>query len=1148
MTRSKEKEKKEKTNTSGGEASQFFQGKDVESQNAPLQVTSEKVIDLLNQAQLASAESKLESLKQVQELIINKDPALLDNFLDEILIFQQDRSADVRRFVVTFIEEACKKDPDLLPQTVGCLAYMLGDENIVISKRVMLACNSLYKVALQIVCKLRTIKDDIRAMWDTMTEMKRNICGMIESDNDGVRTHAIKFMEMLILVHSLKPKDADMAAMSSNKKDSKREEISIDIVPPNHPFVKQEELVSEGMTTLEALLALCASASISSVNLMAVLSSLTSIGKQRPAFVSTVIKAFESLHANLPPTLSKSQVSSIRKNLKMQLFLLLKLPLIEQYQTQIGTLLTDLGATSSEIQKSMPKIDARKRRMGEEAALQKTKPESPAAQFSLSKAIELTTADIVPKLSKESVTDLVLVSMLFLPRSMPSHFQETFTPIAAAGSPAQAEHLARLMATQMTNAGIGVGVETAKEIAAAEAIAEAEAKKKEQKEPKSIPVVGSSSTPNPDGEKPEKNMQAKYKELTGKQPRSITDIAAELKSGSKTSQTASTRLRKIKQFKLGEVTRELGADERKSMLLSSYARILRSDKQALVSGYSTERHKVIVGLAMQFYGQLTDALIKFVMEDFRTRIDLGILWLYQQYVKEEGQRPGCTIESDSQYAMCLKKILNGMKETLEPRDKLFTKFLLEAPVLSDGVRRIIKEYCMDPSRVMVGFSTLRELISRTPAKCQEWLQLLLELTTAEIEQVRVQAIHSAKKLHSRPEFTEQVEDFALHSLRQLLQPTPPMKDIDPNEIQNDDILEWTEESMKAYLYLYLALLPTNHTLFLNLADVYVDSSPLIKRAILRHLEHPVRAIGMNSPELLRLVENCPGGAETLVTRVLHIVTDKNPPTVELVQKVKDLYNKRVSDVRFLIPVLNGLTKAEIIDVLPKLISQTPNVVKEVFNRLLGSFQSESTVAINPPLSPSELLVSLHTIEAKSDVKAIMKAINICFGEKEIYTQEVLAVVIQQLMDVVPLPTLFMRTVIQSLGMCPRLVGFVMNILNKLIVKQVWIYPKVWQGFIKCCQMTKPQSLPVMLQLPHIQLEEILQASPDIKGDLFKHVSTLTPNQRGHIPAQLMKLIEGDAPADASPQEELPPVVDSDKRKRKIDVSKVLGKDKKKKEK
>ena len=85
-------------------------------------------------------------------------------------------------------------------------------------------------------------------------------------------------------------------------------------------------------------------------------------------------------------------------------------------------------------------------------------------QFSLSKAIDLTTEDIVPRLSKSTVTDLVIVSMLFLPRTMPSHFQETFTPIAAAGGQAQKEHLGRLMATQMTNAGIGIGVLKAKEV------------------------------------------------------------------------------------------------------------------------------------------------------------------------------------------------------------------------------------------------------------------------------------------------------------------------------------------------------------------------------------------------------------------------------------------------------------------------------------------------------------------------------------------------------------------------------------------------------------------------------------------------------------------------------------------------------------
>jgi hypothetical protein len=59
-----------------------------------------------------------------------------------------------------------------------------------------------------------------------------------------------------------------------------------------------------------------------------------------------------------------------------------------------------------------------------------------------------------------------------------------------------------------------------------------------------------------------------------------------------------------------------------------------------------------------------------------------------------------------------------------------------------------------------------------------------------------------------------------------------------------------------------------------------------------------------------------------------------PPSAELVARVRDLYHTRVSDVRFLIPVLNGLTKKEVVAALPKLIKLNPVVVKEVFNRFI----------------------------------------------------------------------------------------------------------------------------------------------------------------------------------------------------------------------
>ena len=66
----------------------------------------------------------------------------------------------------------------------------------------------------------------------------------------------------------------------------------------------------------------------------------------------------------------------------------------------------------------------------------------------------------------------------------------------------------------------------------------------------------------------------------------------------------------------------------------------------------------------------------------------------------------------------------------------------------------------------------------------------------------------------------------------------------------------------------------------------------------------------------------------------------------------------------------------------------------------------------------------------------ISATNLCFSEKHIYTLEVLAAVMNQLVEQTPLPTLLMRTVIQSIAMYPKLLGYAMNILQRLINKQV----------------------------------------------------------------------------------------------------------------
>ncbi|KAK2512595.1 symplekin [Columba livia] len=712
------------------------------------------VVELLNQAALIGTDTKISLLKQVQELIINKDPTLLDNFLDEIIAFQADKSIEVRKFVVGFIEEACKRDIELLLKLIANLNMLLKDENVNVVKKAILTMTQLYKVALQWMVKSKVISELQEACWELVTAMANDIILLLDSDNDGVRTHAIKFVEGLIVTLSPRVPDSDVPKRHEG-------DISLERIPKDHPYIKYNVLWEEGKAALEQLLKFMVHPAISSINLTAALGSLASIARQRPMFMAEVIQAYETLH------------------------------------------------------------------------------EPPLGEDDEDKDLE------------------VLISMVYLPEAMPASFQATYTPVESAGTAAQIKHLARLMATQMTAAGLGPGVEQTKQL------------KEEAREEKAA------------------------------KPESV---------------------------------------------------LIRRRLSALAQGQAiSARVKILASLVTQFDVPAKAEVLAFVLEDARSRLDLALAWLFQEYNRH---------------------LARGAAGDLHRYDQIFTKVVLEAPLITESALEVIRKYCEDESRTYLGMSTLCDLIFKRPSRQFQYLHVLLDLSSHEKEKVRHQALQFIKRMYERDQLREYVEKFAFNYLQLLVHPNPPSVLFGADK-DTEVAAPWTEETIKQCLYLYLALLPLNHKLIHELASVYTEAIADIKRTVLRVIEHPIRGMGMNSPELLLLVENCPKGAETLVTRCLHTLTDKG----------------------------------------------------------------DGSSAVSP-LSPGELLVALHNIDSsKCDMKSIIKATNLCFAERNVYTSEVLAVVLQQLMELSPLPVLLMRTVIQALAMYPRLGGFVTNILQRLIMKQ-----------------------------------------------------------------------------------------------------------------
>uniref|UniRef100_A0A670ZN37 Symplekin n=1 Tax=Pseudonaja textilis TaxID=8673 RepID=A0A670ZN37_PSETE len=1082
-------------------ASQFFSGE--ETAEIDTMTTSEKVVDLLNQAALIVNESKITILKQVQELIINKDPTLLDNFLDEIIAFQADKSVEVRKFVIGFIEEACKRDTELLLKLIANLNMLLRDENVNVVKKAILAMTQLYKVALQWMVKSRVINEMQEACWEMVSAMANEIIQLLDSDNDGIRTHAIKFVEGLIITLSPRMPESEVPKRHEN-------DISLDRVPTDHTYIKYNALWEEGKAALEQLLKFMVHPAISSINLTAALGSLASIARQRPMFMSEVIQAYETLHANLPPTLAKSQVSSVRKNLKLHLLSVLKHPASVEFQAQITTLLMDLGTQQAEITRNMPNLkDLRKRPRDEsDPTLKKMKIEptleeddedkdleqgpvptpKPSIQSSTQSDIDITAEFLQPLLTPDNVANLVLISMVYLPENMPASFQATYTPVESAGTEVQIKHLARLMATQMTAGGLGPGVEQikqAKEVIKGEKIAKPEGVLIKRRLStlnlgQAISVVGAASPASPSTEAP----QAK------RRPEPIIPSTQPRLAG------ASGR-KKI--FRLSDVIKPLTDTQKEKLKMAAVKRILRSEKAVAYSGAAHARVKILSSLVTQFEVPLKQEILAFILDDIRNRLDLAFAWLYQEYNTYLSQYPTGSLNN---YDECLIGLLSGLQEKPDQKDGIFTKVVLEAPLITESALEVIRKYCEDESRTYLGMSTLRDLIFKRPSRQFEYLHVLLDLSSHEKDKVRQQALLFIKRMYEKDHLREYVEKFALNYLQLLVHPNPPSVLFGADK-DTEVAAPWTDETIKHCLYLYLALLPQNHKLIHELASVYTEAIADIKRTILRVIEQPIRGMGMNSQELLKLVKNCPKGAETLVTRCLHSLTDKVPPSPELVKRVRDLYNKRLPDVRFLIPVLNGLEKKEVIQALPKLIKLNPIVVKEVFNRLLGTQHGKTGFSHLPRFS-------------------CLAATNLCFAEHNVYTSEVLAVVMQQLMEQNPLPMLLMRTVIQSLTMYPRLGGFVMNILARLILKQVWKYPKVWEGFIKCCQRTKPQSFQVILQLPPQQLSAVFEKCPELREPLLAHVRSFTPHQQAHIPNSIMAILEATIKQETESKELQPP--------------------------
>lgn len=840
----------------------------------------ENLNDLLT---TSSAIVKIELITKLQEQVLKWTPAMkvLEEIIDDILVQAMDQNQDVRKSVVGFIEEVCKSRIRMLPRVIKTITMLLHDDSAMVIKRVVQACGSVYRNFLQCMCSSEDITEVLKESFEQLNLIKNQIIEMIDHENDGIRTNAIKFLEGVVLLQT--HPDADSIKVEN--------EFSLDDVPITLTHVRRRKLEEEAMNIFEILLKFHGASHISSVNLIACTGTLCIIAKRRPTLMGQVIEALKNLHSNLPPTLTNSQVISVRKTLKTNFFSLLKQPASFEWRSIISSILLDLGASQNEINRLLPKMEKKEILLRQKRALENEEVrnakkiklnENTARESKVEMEIDyeeineqtLRCNKINEKFIAEglksinTVAQLVVSNMTKLPERCPIDFLKIYQPSNEAIAQ-QIEKISIELAKQLTEMKLGPG---AKEISVE---APMRAKMSAEEERNIIMMTGKlSSSKKKDGEKDDHEKVDINDETT----RKLRETLERMKDQPKLKH-------RIKTLKLQEITKALSKEAKHQFLLDAVKRILKCGKHVIISDMEFKRRKIITVFAATFVPGVRTLIMNYIMEDVVKRFDLVLMWIFEEYSLMQGFTRHTYVKSEHKHDYAYNKLILEISTKLlecgsefRERECLIKRLYLESPVIPEQCLKILEKMSASEDLYECGLVLLKDLIIRRPPTENQLLEILLSFSAYHNQMIRDKAIENITIIYSAHKILlEKIEEFAV-KLLSLLDKDKPSQDVMKFLINSTEILTtfpetWNEETVRACLHLYLSILPFKESLIHDLPGTFISSNSEVKRIILRSIENPIKIMGPGSLDLLKIIESCAKGTETLVTRIIYVLTE-----------------------------------------------------------------------------------------------------------------------------------------------------------------------------------------------------------------------------------------------------------------------------------
>lgn len=525
--------------------------------------------------------------------------------------------------------------------------------------------------------------------------------------------------------------------------------------------------------------------------------------------------------------------------------------------------------------------------------------------------------------------------------------------------------------------------------------------------------------------------------------------------------------------------RLLNAGVREGLDIAMFGSVRRKEWASLVSRY-----------AVSINDPLVDAqLMDYCFQDLTVRCGLLVIWLRYKWVD-------CKESEIMQYEQAIVKVLGRIESLLEldsssseleeaigdilvytpgtGLESSFCMFFMRGLGLADMMEQEEGEEIpqLDPDRLSIMFRLLKRLLNDRPGYRSSMVTLIEELLVNPNDAIRSEAIKCCGSTMNLSPLREAYLEVA------------------SNKINNPELTEHRFE-------LFFELLHHDFSLFKLIRFEDETGVGMFKTALPLILQH----VNQNHPEMLNGIGDVINEANPAFLTVLaEAWPSLCPVPTDLLNRILVLM-KDGSIPSSLGPVL--LEKE--LDKTKQLLQLFPLIVKYHLEGGTDLFSSLQLLITRQQMSPSDIFVRLHQEEVNLGLKGCIEACNVCFGHPNIWNAEVLIGSLETLLLDDPLPTTFMRSVIQTLALhqtIPVTRTAIQSILGRLISGKVWEKPRLWEGWLRTCKMLLPQSLPLITQLPIQQVKDVLDHVPEARIPLKEYLWQQPPSLRNRFSAIL----------------------------------------------